>query len=237
MVKLRGTNVGDAATSPMHTASAGGQHHGVVAGFLAQHNGGFNETPGHPASGQLSTITGSGTQQQLVATSLVGFHKSCKHGQACSRPSNAATTKPRLGLVESTLAYGLTEEELAGARRVAKFLRANGVKFEGELATVRGRVMVDIGMRMLMPRELFRAQGFPEEYVIDRAWIVDPDAAHHGRIREVKLTKEEQIRMCGNSVCPKVMRDLVKVNVPYLASWFPEERKGIKALLKAEVAA
>jgi hypothetical protein len=93
---------------------------------------------------------------------------------------------------------------------VAAFLREHGVEFEGEFATVQGYVIVDLGMRMLTPRELFRAQGFGNEYVIDRAWVVDPET---GGIEEITLTKEQQIRMCGNSVCPPVMEAIVRGNV------------------------
>jgi DNA (cytosine-5)-methyltransferase 1 len=62
------------------------------------------------------------------------------------------------------------------------------------LVTVHGEqyVIADIGLRMLTPRELFRAQGFPEEYMID------PE------IDGKKLSKTAQVRMCGNSVCPPI---------------------------------
>lgn len=61
--------------------------------------------------------------------------------------------------------------------------------------------IVDIGMRMLTPRELYRAQGFPDSYVIDGP---GPDGK--------PLTKTAQIRMCGNSVCPPVAAALVAAN-------------------------
>lgn len=60
-------------------------------------------------------------------------------------------------------------------------------------------------MRMLQPRELFRAQGFTDRYVIDR-----------GARGEV-LTKTAQIRLCGNSVCPPLAAALVRANVGELA--------------------
>jgi len=60
--------------------------------------------------------------------------------------------------------------------------------------------IVDIGMRMLSPRELYRAQGFPESYVITRG--------ADGR----SLTKTAQVRMCGNSVCPPLARAIVAAN-------------------------
>ena len=60
--------------------------------------------------------------------------------------------------------------------------------------------IVDIGMRMLTPRELFRAQGFPDTYVIDRGADGEP------------ITKTDQIRLCGNSVCPPVARAILEAN-------------------------
>lgn len=73
------------------------------------------------------------------------------------------------------------------------------VQVEGELYSI-----VGIGMRMLTPRELFRAQGFPDSYRIDEG--VGPDG------ERIKLTKTSQIRMCGNSVCPPVAAALVAAN-------------------------
>jgi DNA (cytosine-5)-methyltransferase 1 len=59
-------------------------------------------------------------------------------------------------------------------------------------------VIVDIGMRMLTPRELFRAQGFGDDYQIA------PN--HNGK----PLSKTAQIRMCGNSVCPPIAAAIVR---------------------------
>ena len=89
-------------------------------------------------------------------------------------------------------------------------------------------VIVDIGMRMLTARELFRAQGFGNAYIIDRAWLVDP---HTGEIKETKLTKEQQIRMCGNSVCPAVAEAIVRANSGDLAIW---NLKGAEKVFSAE---
>ena len=70
------------------------------------------------------------------------------------------------------------------------------------LVTVRGQAyqIADIGLRMLTPRELYRAQGFPESYVIDRGAAGEP------------ITKTAQVRMCGNSVCPPLARAIVAAN-------------------------
>jgi DNA (cytosine-5)-methyltransferase 1 len=75
--------------------------------------------------------------------------------------------------------------------------------------------IADIGMRMLAPRELFRAQGFPDTYRIDIEFNGKP------------LSKTAQVRMCGNSVCPELGAALVYANVGQVAAtagtreWFP----------------
>ncbi|OEZ80965.1 modification methylase BspRI [Janthinobacterium sp. HH104] len=71
------------------------------------------------------------------------------------------------------------------------------------LVTIHGQdyQIVDIGLRMLQPRELFRAQGFPDNYIIGD----DP-------AQGLKLTKSAQVRMCGNSVCPPMAKALILAN-------------------------
>ncbi len=65
--------------------------------------------------------------------------------------------------------------------------------------------IVDIGMRMLIPRELCRGQGIPDSYIIDVL------------INGKPITKETQTRLVGNSVCPDMASALVAANVPHLA--------------------
>ena len=60
--------------------------------------------------------------------------------------------------------------------------------------------IADIGMRMLQPRELYRAQGFPDSYLIDRGADGRP------------LSKAAQVRMCGNSVSPVMSCALARAN-------------------------
>ncbi len=73
--------------------------------------------------------------------------------------------------------------------------------------TIRGTpyVIVDIGLRMLEPRELFRAQDFPDGYIIDRG--------HDGRT----FSKSTQVRMVGNSVDPMMAVGFLALNAPHLA--------------------
>ena len=70
-------------------------------------------------------------------------------------------------------------------------------------------VIVDIGMRMLTPRERFRAQGFPDDHVIDVG--IGPDG------EPVPLSQEVQGRCCGNSVCPPLAEALVRANCADMA--------------------
>jgi DNA (cytosine-5)-methyltransferase 1 len=89
------------------------------------------------------------------------------------------------------------------------------------LVTIQGQdyEIVDIGLRMLAPHELYRAQGFPANYVIDE--IPDPAKLFVGghqvegdplALPRIPLTKSAQVRMCGNSVCPPLSEALIRAN-------------------------
>ena len=124
--------------------------------------------------------------------------------------------------------YRLSPEHEAGALRVAAFLMEyysegeppNPITTKDYLALVtvmiQGTpyVIVDIGLRMLIPRELYRAQGFREDYVIDYG--------HDGR----KFTKDQQVRMVGNSVPPDVIKAIYGANLGDLALRCAERRAG-----------
>ena len=75
-------------------------------------------------------------------------------------------------------------------------------------------VIVDIGMRMLTPRELYNAQGFPPDYVIDGGWHQQEDGSAPVW---VDFPKSVQVSCVGNSVSPPVMAALVAANCPDLA--------------------
>lgn len=76
----------------------------------------------------------------------------------------------------------------------------------GRLVTVNGVEyrIVDIGMRMLQPHELYRAQGFPDWYIIDQDY------------RGKKYAKDKQVARCGNAVPPPFAEALVRANLPDL---------------------
>ncbi len=194
---------------PLGTVVAGGGKHAIAMAFMAQMNGGYNETPGHPMQRPMSTICGRGTQQQLVTAHLATLrHHSTGVSIGSPLPAICAGGQHH-ALVQCTLSLSIT----TAALQVADFLLAHGdfgnpaamtPAEKLQLVTVRHKgidyLIVDIGLRMLKPRELYRAQGFPDSYVIDRG--------HDGR----KLTKTAQTRMVGNSVSPLPMAAIIRAN-------------------------
>jgi len=85
-------------------------------------------------------------------------------------------------------------------------------------------VLVDVTLRMLVPRELARAQGFPDSYILDRGFFVD-ERAPEGEWRPI--TKTDQVRLIGNSVCPGVAEALASANAADLIRFYA--REGVRA--------
>lgn len=173
---------------PLGTVVGTGKH-ALAAAYLMQANGGFNTTLGHAADEPFSTVTNSGSQQQLIAATLSPIEEAGAtqvaaflmryYGQGgqwseLADPMTTITTKDRMGLVTVSIA---------------------GTPY----------VIVDVGLRMLAPRELYRAQDFPESYIIDRG--------HDGR----RFSRAAQVRMVGNSVNPVDAADFLVMNAPWLA--------------------
>lgn len=171
----------------------------LVTPFLAKHFGG-NETPGAALGAPASTVTAK-DHHALVTSNLVKLYGTNTGAPADSPMPTVTAGGGHVGEVRAFLAayYG---NERDGQAMVDPFRTVTSKERFG-LVTVEGQPyeIVDIGMRMLAPRELFRAQGFPDGYIIDP--VVD------GR----PLSKTAQIRMCGNSVCPPIARALVEANV------------------------
>ncbi len=240
---------------PTVTASGSGGH-AIATAFLAQMNGGYNTTFSRPADAPMSTITNSGSQQQLATAHLVTLRKG-SHGAPVDGPLGTQTGTDHHGLVSALLvtnttghsstpadqpaptvatgghhmlvtpemiAGSLTPEQVEGAVWVAAFL----MKYHGmgenirpldepvSTVTTKDRlalvtvwisgspyVIVDIRLRMLKPRELYRAQGFPDSYIIERG--------HNGQ----RFTLSQQVHMCGNSVSPNTMAAYARANDPW----------------------
>lgn len=197
------------------TASGGGQS--LATAFMVQANGGFNTTLARDLRGGMSTVTTSGSQQQLAVAHLTTLRRNST-GKAMTEPVPVVAAG---GEHHALLRYELGKEDEAGALRCAAFLmRYHGsggqwsdLREPATTITTRDRlalvtvwlkgepwVIVDITLRMLVPRELYNAQDFPPNYIIDRTAAGKP------------LTKTAQVRMAGNSVSPLPMRLIVAAN-------------------------
>ncbi len=201
-----GMSVGQESDAPLGTVTPGGQgKSALVASFLAQNNEGFYAGAGRSLDEPNGTVLASGSHHSLVAAHLSHQYTSNTNGGQGDpeQPLKTQTTANHAGLVYGFLQkyHGMgTGTPLDGPASTVTTKDRMGlvtVMLDGVL-----HVIVDIAMRMLQPRELYRAQGFHDGYVIDRG--------ADGR----KLTKTEQVRMVGNSVCPPVAAALVAANVP-----------------------
>lgn len=191
-----GIDRGNIMDAPVGTITAGGGRHALVQAFMAQHNLG---AIARAADAPLSTITTRGTQQQLVTSNMIKM-RGTNIGSATDEPVHTITASgTHIGEVRAFLAkyYGCGE-----GQDLNDPLHTVTTKDHFGLVTVRGELyrIVDIGMRMLTSRELFRAQGFLEDYVID------------AEVNGKPLTKTAQVRMCGNSVCPPLAAAIVGAN-------------------------
>lgn len=174
---------------------------GLVTACLTQNNAGVI---GHSLNEPLSTIVGKGSTQSLVAASMLSLKGSDRRDARIDQPHPTITAGGQhsalLTMPMNTLTEDLTEEQIAGALRVSAFLRSHGCWDGGDFVIVDGRVMVDIGFRMLSPRELARAQGFRDDYILDAPF-------EGGRLGDT-----DQRHKIGNSVCPDVATALVMAN-------------------------
>ena len=150
------------------------------------------------------TVTAAGSQGALVAAFLArhyGGHEN--DGSSMVAPMHTITTKDHHALVTAFLLkfYGTDQDP-----RLERPLDTVTTKHRFGLVTVHGQQyrIGDIGMRMLTPRELFRAQGFTDAYTIEHGLGEDGEA--------IPLTKTAQVHMCGNSVCPPLAEALVRAN-------------------------
>lgn len=197
-------------------------HRALGVAYVVQHNGGHNKTLGRHPEEPTTALTTTGSQQNIVTASLVTLRNNSVGEDLRDQAPAITAGGTHLALMECTL----SPENEAGALRVAAFLMgyygsdntydprdpAATIVTRDRLAlvtvTIKGNpyVIVDVGMRMLTPRELYLIQGFPPEYKIDYG--------HDGR----RFSNKAKVRMCGNSVSPKPYYALLKAN-----PLFPEQ--------------
>jgi DNA (cytosine-5)-methyltransferase 1 len=192
ITKYYGTSTGSAADEPLHTVTgkAGGGHHGLCVSYLARHWGGMTGTR---VDKPFPTITTKGCQDQVVEAHLQPAKEFSHTGEVRSflmkyygTATGQEVTKPAPTIT--------TKDRLA-------LVTVAGVDYE----------IVDIGMRMLTPRELYNAQGFPSDYQID---MTMPKSVGAMESKPKRMTKTTQIRLCGNSVSPPVAHAIIRENLP-----------------------
>lgn len=157
----------------------------------------------------LNTVTASGATAGLVTSHMVKL-RGQNVGSGTDEPLHTISAQGthhaevRAFLIKY---YGTDQDP-----ELCQPLHTITTKDRFALVTVRGELyaIVDIGLRMLTPRELFTAQGFPLDYVIE----------HDGKGKA--FTKTAQVARCGNSVCPPLAEALVRAN-------YMEMRKEIAA--------
>ncbi len=193
---------------PVHSVTTV-DHHAVVAAHLMVNNTGH---PGGTLDNPAHTVT-TGNHHAAITSHLVKLRGTCRDGQPTSEPMPTVTAGGlHVGEVKTTLA--VDEYDEYRAQQTLEFLREYcGEDCDG-LVTVDGITyrIVDIGMRMLQPHELYRAQGFPEWYIIDQDY------------RGKKYAKDKQVARCGNAVPPPFAEALVRANLPELC-----QQKGMAA--------
>ncbi len=210
------------ADEPLRTqcAQVKGGHFSLVTALLAQFNTTGNGKPnaGHSLSDPMSTVMAGSTVQGIVTAHLM-INNTGHSGSKANNPVPTITTGGQHTVVECELEKN---PDVQKALRVAAFIisyygtdnmsdprsPAATITTRDRLAlvtvTIQGEdyLITDICLRMLQPRELFKAQGFPDNYIIG-------DDESQG----LKLTKTEQVRMVGNSVSPPLSKSLVQANL------------------------
>ncbi len=206
-------------TEPLQTICAKGSgDHSLVVPYLMQANGGFYSGEGRSMAEPMSTVTNSGSQQQWIAACLMRQFGAPSSGDFKAPMGTVMTGgSGKTGLIECSLDKTDAEQR---ALRVAEFLisyygngDARAINAPLDTITTKDRLalvtvyvkgephyIVDIRLRMLTPAELYKAQGFPAEYIFDRD--------HTGK----QITKTAQVRMCGNSVSPPVLKAIIQAN-------------------------
>lgn len=194
-----GQGVGRGIDEPLPTVTANGQgKSALIAACMAQHNTGM---VGHPIDRPVSTIIGKGSTQALIAASMINMKGLDRRDSECNKPiQTICAGGGHVGLIASFLTkyYGT-----AGGLPLDLPLHTVTVKDRFNLITVKiggtTYVITDIGMRMLAPHELARAQGFDDGYLF-------------ARIDGKNITKTDKVRLIGNTVNPQVAEAIVNAN-------------------------
>lgn len=202
-----GTNTtnhpGGNCKDPIHTITTGNQQCLISPTLIQYHSEtAQGEVRGQTIKDPIMTVDGS-NRYGLVTSFLSKFYKSGT-GQDMREPLHTITTSP--GHFGEVRAFLIKYYGDATGQDIEQPLDTVTTKDRFGLVTIEGvdYQIVDIGLRMLEPKELYGCQGFPNDYIIDHDYT--------GK----KYPRSEQVRRCGNAVCPPIPAALVKANLPEL---------------------
>ena len=190
--------------SPLHTSTTKDRECLCIAPMEKFFSGGYTGN-GSDANTPLGTVTAV-DHNGLVETFISKFYKTGT-GQKLDEPLHTVTTSAgHFGIV--TVKMSRQEMNLQHWNEVRELLNAYCgyaiAEDEILLLDVNGTLyfISDIGLRMLTPRELYAANGFPPDYIIDH----DYTGKAYG--------KTKQVARCGNAVPPPFAEALVRANLP-----------------------
>ncbi|AQS40234.1 C-5 cytosine-specific DNA methylase [Shewanella psychrophila] len=204
IIRQFGNSIGHSITEPMGTVTAGGGGKSILTvANLAKHFGGFYTGPGADINHPLPTVT-TVDHNALITSSMLKL-RGTNIGFPTSEPAHTITAGGlHLGELRAFLIkyYGNEKDGVACTEPLHTI--TTGDRFG--LIMIKGEPwqIIDIGMRMLEPHELFACQGFNPDYIIKD---------YNGR-----TTKKQQVARVGNSVPPQFAEALVRANLPELCS-------------------
>lgn len=203
IVNYKFSNEPKGADEPLSTVTAVNNHYLVVPTLIQYHSEtGKDEVRGQELTGPLMTVDTSPRYALSVAHVMKNYAGGYTGaGSAADAPLGTVTAKDHNALVT---AHIMTMRNNMDGQPIDEPLDTVTTKDRFALVTIHGEeyMITDIKMRMLQPRELFNAQGFPHDYIIDH------DADGH------PYPKSKQVARCGNAVTPPVPAALVRVNLP-----------------------
>lgn len=195
--EVRGQTIAD----PVMTVDSSNRY-GLVTSFLHKYYDGGYKGAGENIDNPLPTIT-SWDHNSVVTANLIQMNNHCD-GKDIRQPLPTITAGD--GHFGEVRAF-LTKYYGAGTGQSVKNpLDTITAQDRFGLVVIAGteHQIVDIGLRMLEPSELYGCQGFPDDYIIDHDYT--------GK----KYPRSEQVRRCGNAVCPPIPAALVRSNLPEL---------------------
>ena len=199
----RENHFGSDMREPVHTITANNQHMLMTPTLIQYHSEtAQGEVRGQTIEDPIMTVDGS-NRYGLVTSFLSKFYKS-GIGQDEREPLHTITTSA--GHFGEVRAFLIKYYGQGTGQDIKEPLDTVTARDRFGLVTIEGvdYQIVDIGLRMLEPRELYGCQGFPDDYIIDH----DYTGKTYPRI--------EQVRRCGNAVCPPIPAALVRANLPEL---------------------